>query len=205
MNDMALRPVNVMSLCSGTGGQMSTCEQCGATVAKDGRGRLKRFCNRSCASLLREVMARLDKEQRCAGCGGRFYRPYGKRRARMRFCSKQCASEALKGKSADAILNEKMAKAACSLLHRALRHKGIRKDARLVDALGYTPKDLRAHLERQFAPGMSWANYGRHGWHIDHERPISTFPKTASIREINSLTNLRPLWEPENCGRRNCG
>jgi len=98
-----------------------------------------------------------------------------------------------------------MAVAACSLLARALRHKGVRKSARLVEELGYTPKELRAHLEAQFEPGMSWENYGRHGWHVDHRRPIATFPRTATVREINALDNLRPLWESENCGRRACG
>lgn len=66
--------------------------------------------------------------------------------------------------------------------------------------LGYSIQELKAHLERQFARGMSWANMG--DWHIDHIVPLSSFQITASddptLRQAWALPNLRPLWAAEN-------
>jgi hypothetical protein len=186
---------------------VSKCGHCGAALAKDGRGRIKQFCNRSCASSSRERDARANKQRQCRTCGTTFYRAYGaKRRSQQRYCSRACTHVAARrGNSPEAVLNGRISRAACSLLARALRHKGVRKTAKLVEALGFTPAQLRAHLEARFQSGMTWANYGRNGWHIDHRKPIVTFPRTAGIREINALSNLRPLWEAENCGRPACG
>ncbi len=68
--------------------------------------------------------------------------------------------------------------------------------------LGYTLDDLKAHLEKQFSPGMTWENYGKGGWHIDHKIPKSAFNYT-SIEHIDfqrcwALSNLQPMWEPDN-------
>lgn len=203
---VAERAWNCLSLCSGGRGHMNFCEQCGSGLSLDNRGRVKRFCNRSCASLFREGVARLARQCKCHNCGNAYDRPLGASR-RGKFCSRLCFAASIRRpeKSPDVIANKKMASAACSLLTRALRHKGVRKSAKLFNELGYTTVDLRRHLEAHFEYGMSWENYGRNGWHVDHIKPIVTFPKTASIREINSLSNLRPLWEHENCGRRICG
>lgn len=71
--------------------------------------------------------------------------------------------------------------------------------------VGYTLADLMTHLERQFSKGMNWENMGR--WHIDHIRPKRGFDQSDPVqfRECWALTNLRPLWAPENqtkAGRR---
>lgn len=54
-------------------------------------------------------------------------------------------------------------------------------------------------------PGMSWDNYGKRidQWSIDHSRPISSFPATATLAEINALENLRPMWHRKNCSKKN--
>ena len=68
--------------------------------------------------------------------------------------------------------------------------------------VGYTLNDLMKHLESLFNNGMSWDNYGRNGWHIDHIKPISNFNfnsyENKKFLECWSLTNLQPLWEKEN-------
>jgi hypothetical protein len=50
---------------------------------------------------------------------------------------------------------------------------------------------------------MSWENYGRKGWHIDHIRPLSSFDLTdAEQRRIAfHHTNLQPLWASDNWGK----
>ena len=44
-----------------------------------------------------------------------------------------------------------------------------------IDLIGCTVAQLRQHLEAQFTDGMSWENYGKHGWHVDHIRPCASF------------------------------
>jgi hypothetical protein len=71
---------------------------------------------------------------------------------------------------------------------------------RTFDALGYTPSELMAHLERQFLKGMSWQNMGE--WHIDHIVPLAAFQVTSTddddFKRAWGLTNLRPLWAKDN-------
>lgn len=82
-----------------------------------------------------------------------------------------------------------------TLIRRSLKQsKGGRSWEVLV---GYTVEDLRAHLERQFVKGMSWANYGT-AWHVDHIVPRSAFSFSGAgdpdFGACWALTNLRPLW-----------
>ena len=66
--------------------------------------------------------------------------------------------------------------------------------------LGYSSRELKAHLESLFESGMSWENYGNGPgcWNIDHIRPVSSFEPGAFPREVNSLSNLRPMWAIDN-------
>jgi len=84
---------------------------------------------------------------------------------------------------------------------RCLRNKTDRTAA----LLGYSVEALRTHLEAHFEPGMSWGNYGKRNeqWSIDHSRPISSFPMTTTLAEINALENLRPMWHRKNCAKKN--
>ena len=74
---------------------------------------------------------------------------------------------------------------------------GISKGGRRWEALvGYTLKELMAHLETQFKEGMTWDNYGSH-WHIDHIRPKSWFiyesVNDEQFKQCWALSNLQPL------------
>jgi hypothetical protein len=68
--------------------------------------------------------------------------------------------------------------------------------------LGYTPDDLRRHLERQFTKGMSWDKFKNGGIHIDHIIPVSSFditgPNCPNLLACFALSNLRPLAAKEN-------
>ena len=78
------------------------------------------------------------------------------------------------------------------------------KAAATLELLGCTPEHLRAYLEAQFEPGMSWENYGRDGWHVDHIRPCASFDLTdpAQQRECFHFANLQPLWAADNLAKR---
>jgi len=66
------------------------------------------------------------------------------------------------------------------------------------DLVDYTLNELKNHLESLFTPGMTWDNYGRYGWHIDHIKPKVSFhyeyPEDLEFKECWSLSNLQPLW-----------
>jgi hypothetical protein len=71
--------------------------------------------------------------------------------------------------------------------------------------LGYNRQQLVEHLERQFLPGMTWGNYGRNGWHVDHIIPVSAFnfngPDDYDFKRCWSLNNLQPMWAKDNISK----
>ncbi len=92
-----------------------------------------------------------------------------------------------------------------SSVSRAMRSalaKGGKEGRTTFEILGYSREELMAHLERQFKPGMSWDNYGLHGWHIDHVVPKSLFTFNSiddqAFKVCWALSNLQPLWASEN-------
>ena len=72
--------------------------------------------------------------------------------------------------------------------------------ASIRDLLGCTISELFTYLQSKFLPGMSWENYGRKGWHIDHIRPLSSFDLNDLEQRLVAFhhTNLQPLWASDN-------
>lgn len=73
-------------------------------------------------------------------------------------------------------------------------------------------QELKAHLEKQFEPWMSWDNYGAAStdmktWQIDHIVPQSKLSYTAmtddNFQKCWALSNLRPLESFENIKKSN--
>jgi hypothetical protein len=87
------------------------------------------------------------------------------------------------------------------MVRRMFLSIGRRKDMSVNSVLGYSPNDLKLHLEKQFVDGMSWDNYGV--WSIDHIIPISTAKTLADGIVLSRLENLRPLWAVENSAKGN--
>ena len=83
-------------------------------------------------------------------------------------------------------------------LNKVLR--GKQKLGSAVNDLGCTVEYLVQHIESQFQPGMSWSNWGKHGWHIDHIRPLSSFnlENKEEFLAACSYKNLQPMWAEEN-------
>jgi hypothetical protein len=99
-------------------------------------------------------------------------------------------------------------KASSCISRRMRRSLGDNKVNRhWEDLVGYNLKQLKAHIESLFQLGMSWDNYGLHGWHIDHKIPISAFNITSYICEdfqkCWALENLQPLWAEDNLRKSN--
>lgn len=71
----------------------------------------------------------------------------------------------------------------------------------------YTLSNLKKHLEKQFKDGMTWDNYGKGGWEIDHKIPVSVFnftkPEHEDFKRCWALSNLQPMWKKDNIVKSN--
>ena len=117
---------------------------------------------------------------------------------------------------------ERVASAARTRYHKTLKHDevfksvvacrrlisnalsaygGARPKGRTHEILGYSPTELKKHIEDRFLDGMSWSN--RSDWHIDHIIPITEMIKlgVSCPMKINALSNLRPIWAADNLSK----
>jgi hypothetical protein len=79
--------------------------------------------------------------------------------------------------------------------------------------LGCTPKQLKAHIQKQLPKvdiPACWGNYGAL-WELDHEIPVSVLGKIrnvspqlleAFVKEISHYGNIQPLSKSQNCKKR---
>lgn len=83
-------------------------------------------------------------------------------------------------------------------LSKALKEKC--KWVSAVTDLGCSIPELRLYLEAKFKPGMTWDNYGKGGWQVDHIIPLAAFNLECPLQQWVAVryTNLQPLWEFEN-------
>jgi len=98
-------------------------------------------------------------------------------------------------------LNENLRRAINHCLHDAKNAHGYE------NILGYTIEDLIFHLQKQFCDEMTWENYGKKGWTIDHNIPLSWFnfttEKDQEFKDAWALKNLQPMWCNENISKKN--
>jgi hypothetical protein len=82
----------------------------------------------------------------------------------------------------------------------SLLRKSVQFRDRQVDEIGCTRLFFIAHIESLFKPGMTWDNYGKGGWEIDHKIPCSSFDLTDPEQQKACFhyTNMQPLWWHEN-------
>lgn len=94
----------------------------------------------------------------------------------------------------------------CNLRSRiriAVREQQTAKSSHSISLIGCSWGQLKQHLEQLFLPGMTWENYGKGGWEIDHIIPCIMFDLTKSKEQEKCFhfTNLRPLWKSDNASR----
>lgn len=85
------------------------------------------------------------------------------------------------------------------------------KSGSAVNDLGISTHEFKKYLESKFynrlitGENMTWDNYGRRGWHIDHIIPLSFFDLSDREQFIEAChyTNLQPLWAEENFSKNN--
>ena len=76
---------------------------------------------------------------------------------------------------------------------RAMKRQNLKKET-WIKNIGCTKDEFIAHIESQFVEGMTWLNWSRDGWHLDHIIPLSK-------GGTNHYTNLQPLWAKENMSK----
>lgn len=90
-----------------------------------------------------------------------------------------------------------------SRLNQAIKNN--QKVGSAVRDLGCSIEELKKHLESQFKLGMTWDNWSKSGWHIDHIEPLSSFNLTDpyQLKRACYYTNLQPLWAKDNLRKSN--
>jgi len=85
-------------------------------------------------------------------------------------------------------------------LRKVLLSHGAKKADHTKNLLGCTWQKFKDHIEEKFEKGMTWDNYGIHGWHIDHIKPCAAFDLTdpEQQKKCFNYINLQPLWEKDN-------
>jgi hypothetical protein len=79
------------------------------------------------------------------------------------------------------------------------------KGKKTKELLGCSIQEFKIYLESKFREGMSWDNYGKYGWHIDHIIPCSMFDLTnfEQQKKCFHYSNLQPLWAIDNLKKYN--
>lgn len=85
------------------------------------------------------------------------------------------------------------------MIGNCLRVRGFKKNSTTAQILGCDWEFFAAHIERQFLKGMTWSNMGE--WHIDHIIPMATATTVEEAIALNHVSNLRPMWGPENLSK----
>jgi hypothetical protein len=83
-------------------------------------------------------------------------------------------------------------------LNTALKNNN--KVGSAVKDLGCSIEEFKRYIESLWQPGMSWDNWSKDGWHIDHIAPLSSFDLTnvEDFKKACHYTNLQPLWAYDN-------
>lgn len=90
-------------------------------------------------------------------------------------------------------------------LRRRINHaiRGKIKSDRSFNLIGCSVEELKKYLENQFIDNMSWDNYGKNGWHIDHIVPCASFDlnNPEEQKKCFHYSNLQPLWAKDNLSK----
>ena len=81
-------------------------------------------------------------------------------------------------------------------LYSAFKRIQVGKPFNAEKLLGCSWEEAKAHFERLFEKGMTWANHGE--WEIDHIRPVDSFKDLEDLSLMNHISNLQPLWKTDN-------
>lgn len=88
---------------------------------------------------------------------------------------------------------------ASRLLRARIAHaaRTLRQDVTCGKKIRLSMGTIKARIEFNFQPGMSWENYGE--WQIDHVKPVAAFAvQGLDVNMANMPCNLKPIWKKDN-------
>lgn len=167
-----------------------------------------KFCNK-CECSIDETNSYKTAKHLCKSCHKAWRREYylANREEQIKYAETYQKDNPLLTRKAKTKWNKKrrhtdpVFKLAVLLRRRtllALKAKKFTKTNTLHQYLGCSCSELKAHLESQFKPGMTWENHSLRGWHIDHIIPISSASTPEELYKLCHFSNLQPLWATEN-------
>lgn len=77
------------------------------------------------------------------------------------------------------------------------KSKGFEKGG-LVETLGCSWEEFKTYIESKWSDGMSWDNYKKDGWHLDHIIPLASAKTREEVNALFHYSNLQPLWAEDN-------
>jgi len=130
----------------------------------------------------------------CQQCGKKFKA----QKIKVKYCSKRCNNLALQTKRYNADMQFKLTKRLRNRLYLALKNN--QKTGSAVQDLGCSIAEFKVYIESLWQEGMTWDNWAKDGWHIDHIKPINQFDLTnpEELRKACHYSNLQPLWAEDN-------
>jgi hypothetical protein len=95
-------------------------------------------------------------------------------------------------------------KITCNLRTRlwsAIKYKY--KNGSAINDLGCSINYFKIYIESKFEKGMSWDNWGRNTWHLDHIEPLSSFDlsKREEFLKAVNYKNIQPMWAKDNLSK----
>lgn len=172
----------------------------------------KRFCSPKCSDRMRiqgtshpgYLMERpweISEPASCIRCAEPLPIP---RPSTQKYCSHRCNRRA-NGNRQKARPGPKMRDKLRNRLRECLLKRGIQKRNSIMEYVGCAMHELASRIESRFLPGMSWENYGRSGWHIDHIIPCASFDLSRHDHRAVCFhhLNLQPLWGMANSLKQN--
>lgn len=91
-----------------------------------------------------------------------------------------------------------------ALRKRLWEYKQRHGTVSLSKSMGCSWEEFKTYIESKFYPRrstgecMSWDNYGKGGWEMDHIVPLCTASSVEDLAKLSHYTNLQPLWREDN-------
>jgi hypothetical protein len=124
--------------------------------------------------------------------------PYKGEKRKKRFC-RNCFNVKIKNK----LKNDIQYRLKFLLRNSVRKHLFTYKSCKTMNLIGCTIDEFKLHIESQWLNGMSWSNYGKSGWHLDHIVPCAAFDLTQKESQLICFNykNYAPLWGKDNISK----
>jgi hypothetical protein len=190
-----------------------TCQYCGIIFY----GHKRKYCSDNCkykantvrkgfsvSGRTRNITLIIDGKKKCTGCGewvsiDRYRDVKESRMAKYNKYHLCSICESIANRVKRGVHKRKYKERSVpQLIRKAVNSGGESK--KILELCGYTIKELRVHLEKQFTKRMNWVEFSNGNIHIDHILPKKCFDLNDSEqwKIYWSLPNLRPYWADEN-------